>query len=525
MSKEANREKVDVVIVGGGASGLLLAAKLSEAGKKVVVIEQGPAFQLDDMISSDIWSRRLKWGGPPVLSEGQNPLGYNFSSGWGVGGATLHHFGTWLRLHPEDFRMKSLYGRGLDWPISYEELRPYYDRIQREVGLSGDHVAETWRPAGDPYPMPALKSFRHARRLAEGFKKFGISTAPCPAAINSVEYNNRSACIYDGWCNAGCPIGALANPLVTYLPKAVKAGAEIRSQCSVTRVLVNARGDRATGVEYYDSQKQLQVQTADVVTLAAFAAHNPRILFNSATDKHPNGLANSGGLVGRYIMSHHMATFWGLFDEDVENHMGLSGALLISQDDYAKNRRKEAFGSYMWLIGVSQKPNDILGSANSRTDIFGTALHDFMKKAARGLAKFQSQGEGVPNPENRVVLADRKDEFGLPLARIIHAMDENTTKLFNHEAELGLRIMQMTSAKQAWAKPTPDFAHICGGTVMGKTVADSVTDSYGRTHDIANLFIAGTGLFPTEGAVNPTFTLHALTLRTADYMAANWDAI
>jgi choline dehydrogenase-like flavoprotein len=516
--------KVDVVIAGAGASGILLAAKLGEAGKKVVLLEQGPPFGLGDMISSEIWARRLKWAVPLVISEGRTPLPYNFGTGWGTGGAASHQFANWPRLHPEDFRMKSLCGRGLDWPISYDELRPYYDRIQREVGLSGDHVAEVWRPAGDPYPMPPTKMFRHAELLAEGFHKLGIRTAPNPVAINSVVYKGRAACIYDGWCNAGCPIGALANPQVTYLPRALKAGAEIRNYCGVTRVLMNARGDRAIAIEYYDRQKRRHVQPADVVVLAAFTAQNPRILFNSATDKHRNGLANSSGLLGRYIMSHPLTNIWGLFDEDVENHMGMNAALLMSQDDYPKNR-KEAFGSYMWFIGIAQKPNDILGFANSQVSIFGSALHDFMKKAARGLATMQAQGEEAPNAENRVVLADRKDEFGFPLARIVHGVDEEVMKLFNYQVDSGLRIMRATRAKEVWASPAPTFAHTPGGTIMGKTAEDSVTDSYGRTHDVANLFITGTGLFPTEGAVNPTFTLHALTLRTAEYMAAHWGSI
>ncbi len=518
-------EKVDLAIVGGGAAGILLAAKLSEVGKKVVVLEQGPPFAMRDLVSSDIWARRLKWGGPPVISEGRNPVGFNFNVGWGVGGAALHHYAAWPRLHPEDFRMKSLYGRGLDWPISYDDLRPYYDKIQREVGLSGDHIAEVWRPVGEPYPMPPLKMFRHAELIAEGFKKLGIRTAPCPVAINSVDYNGRSACVYDGWCNAGCPIGALANPQATYLPKAVRAGAEIRAYSYVTRVLVNTRGDRATGVEYYDHQKQKQVQLADVVALAAFSAHNPRILFNSATDKHPNGLANSSGLLGRYIMAHSLTEIWGLFNEDTENHMGVTGALLMSQDDYPKNGRKEAFGSYLWFIGSALKPNDILGFANSRPSIFGSALHEFMKKAARGLVKMQAQSEEVPDPENRVVLANPKDEFGFPLARIVHAVDDETMKLFNYESELGLRIMRAARAEDAWAGARPVFEHLLGGTVMGKIAADSVTDSYGRAHDLANLFIVGPGLFPTEGAVNPTFSLHALTLRTAEYITSNWGAV
>src|SRR5262249_1775021 len=143
-------EKVDVVIVGGGASGLLLAAKLGQAGKKGGVLEMGPAIGLDDLVSSMIWARRLKWGGGPGGSEGKNPVSHNFQSGWGLGGAAMHQFANWPRLHPDDFRAKSRYGKGLDWPISYDELRPFYDRIQKEVGLSGDHVAEVWRPAGEP---------------------------------------------------------------------------------------------------------------------------------------------------------------------------------------------------------------------------------------------------------------------------------------------------------------------------------------------------------------------------------------
>ncbi|HXM84418.1 MAG TPA: GMC family oxidoreductase N-terminal domain-containing protein, partial [Stellaceae bacterium] len=252
----AQGDKVDAVIVGGGAAGILLAAKLGHGGKKVVVLEQGPAWQLSDLVSSQIWSRRLKWGTPPVQLDGKNPIAHNFNTGSGFGGAALHHYANWPRLHPEDFRMKTQYGRGLDWPISYAELRPYYDRIQIEVGVSGDAKAEVWRPPGAPYPLPALKTFRQAEVMAKGFAAIGQRTAPMPQAILSRPYKGRPACIYDGWCDAGCPIGALANPLVTYLPAAQKAGADFRAHSYVTRVLMNDKGDRALGVEYYDAQKE-----------------------------------------------------------------------------------------------------------------------------------------------------------------------------------------------------------------------------------------------------------------------------
>lgn len=525
VSNVARNEKVDAVIVGAGAAGLMLAAKLGEAGKKIVVLELGPAWQNTDLVSSQIWSRRLKWGGGHQL-EGRHPVGVNFNSGWGVGGSLIHQYANWPRMHPEDFRMRTLFGKGLDWPISYDDLRPYYDRVQREVGMSGDAKAEVWRPPGAPYPMPPLKTFRHGERLAEGFRKSGLRVAPAPMAINSTVYNNRPPCLYDGWCDAGCPIGALWNPFVAYLPTAQRHGAEIRARSYVTRVLTNARGDRATGVEYIDTQtRERHVQYADVVILAAFTHQTPRILLSSATDRHPDGLANSSGTVGRYLMTHFAATLMGLFDEDMENYMGTSGAQYISQDGYSKSLRKDFVGSYTWMLGAANKPNDLPGLANTQPGLFGDALHDYMKRAARGLAKIQAVIEAVPNRDNRLTLSERKDEFGVPLPRIVHSLDDDALKLFAHVREEGLRVMKNTGAKEIWGPAGPGVLHFLGGTPMGRNASESVADSYGRTHDVGNLFIAGAGLYPTEAAVHPTFTLHALTLRTVDYLKGHWRSV
>ena len=163
--------------------------------------------------------------------------------------------------------------------------------------------------------------------------------------MNSTEYKGRPACIYDGWCHVGCPIGALANPLVTYLGDARKAGAEVRPWSNVTRVLTNAQGTKVTGVEYYDQKKERQVQEASVVVLAAWAAQNPRLLLNSSTDKHPKGLANTNGLVGKYMMTHFSSGTLAIFDENVENHMGTTGAQYMSYERYGKTAHKGAFGS------------------------------------------------------------------------------------------------------------------------------------------------------------------------------------
>ena len=170
----ATNEKIDVAIVGAGASGSVFAAVLAKARKKVVVLEQGPDWQLSDLISSDFWGRRLRTAGAPFLLEGRNPYGYSGQSGWGVGGAALHYFANFPRLLPNDFKIKSEHGRALDWPISYQDLAPYYDRVARDIGVSGDAKAEQiWRPGGEPYPMPPMRTFRNGQVWLKGFEAVG----------------------------------------------------------------------------------------------------------------------------------------------------------------------------------------------------------------------------------------------------------------------------------------------------------------------------------------------------------------
>jgi choline dehydrogenase-like flavoprotein len=182
-------EKVDVVIVGAGASGSVFAAVLAKAGKKVVILEQGPDWQLSDLISSDFWGRRIKPASGPFLSEGKNPFGYVYQAGWGVGGAALHYFANFPRLLPNDFKIKSEHGRALDWPISYQDVAPYYDKVAQDVGVSGDAKAEEiWRPAGAPYPMPPMKTFRHGQVWLKGCEAAGIRLVPAAVGMNSADY-------------------------------------------------------------------------------------------------------------------------------------------------------------------------------------------------------------------------------------------------------------------------------------------------------------------------------------------------
>jgi choline dehydrogenase-like flavoprotein len=291
----------------------------------------------------------------------------------------------------------------------------------------------------------------------------------------------------------------------------------------VTRVLSNPSGTRVTGVEYYDDKKQKQVQEASVVILAAWSAQNPRLLLNSATGKHDKGLANSSGLVGKFMMSHHVASTWAMFDEDVQNHMGTIAVQYMSYERYNKTSHPGAFGSSFITAGFALKTTDL---ANSRGDLFGPDLADYMKRAARNLAGIKTFGEEQPNLENRVELTGAKDEFGMPLGKLTHSYDQDAVALWNANLEEGLKVAKASGAREAWsgrgAIPT---SHLMGGTIMGTGAGDSVVDSYGQSHEIPNLWIAGPSIYPTAGASNPTFTIFALSQRGAERMASQWGTL
>jgi choline dehydrogenase-like flavoprotein len=366
-------------------------------------------------------------------------------------------------------------------------------------------------------PVPV---FKQAEVIARGFEKSGLRTAPLPQAILTEPYKGRSPCIWDGWCDAGCPIGALANPLVTYLKDAREAGAEVRAGVEALRLITSSSRDRVTGVAVAGQSGEVEVIEADLVVLAANTVQNPRILMNSA----PGGLANSSGLLGAYLMTHLGVSVFGLFEEETEPHLGTTGGLLLSQESYdEKDAREQGFGSYQWMIATSNKPNDLLGHAMARPDIYGNALHDFLRRAARNLGGMSSVVEGLPVRENAVSLAKETDKRGMPLARMNHSPHADSSALAQSVVAQGLEILRAAGANEAWAAPLFSM-HLMGGTIMGDDAATSVVNSYGQAHDVENLFVAGPGLMPTSGGVNPTFTVTALAERSADYLLKHFGA-
>ena len=526
QTEQLPTEKVDAIVVGSGAAGSAMAAKLAAGGKQVIILEAGPARDTSALVSSAIWARRLKWNGAPVLEDGANPVSHGFNASYGVGGAALHHYAVWPRFHEEDFDMRSRYDRGLDWPIRYPDLAPYYDQAQEEAGISGDSQAEQWRPAGADYPLPPVPLFEQGTAIARGFAALDMHVAPLPLAVNSQAYRGRPSCLWDGWCDSGCPIGALANPLTIHLPLASQHGAVLLPNAPVTKILTDERGERATGVEIRTRSGDVSALMADVVVLAAFTVQNPRLLFASATERHPNGLGNSHDVLGRYITSHAAGLVYGLFDEDTHPYKGAFGGQLVCQDSYSKLTHEEsgAFGSYQWMIAQAVKPNDLLGIATTRPDLYGPDLQDFMRRAARGFGGMTAVIEDLPVAENRVTLADQNDEHGVPLARVTHTTDPQSTALWQASLEEGKQVFAAAGASEVWTGPQAAM-HIMGGTIMGDDPASSVTNGYGQLHDIGNLVVAGPGLFPTSAGVNPTYTVHALAARSAEHLLSDWGSI
>jgi choline dehydrogenase-like flavoprotein len=515
-------EAVDAVVVGSGAAGSVYAAVLAEAGKDVLVLERGRERKLTDLYSSQIWARRLKWGSPHVEEQGPDSIWYNFNAGHGTGGAAIHHFAVWPRYHEEDFLEQTLYKRSLDWPFEYDVLRPFYDQVQSDVGMSGDAEKEIWRPPGDPYPMPPVLVSNHGRVLARGFAALDMHTAPIPMAILTQPYNGRPPCIWDGWCDAGCPIGALANPLVVYLPRAQQAGARLQGNAHVTRVLTDESGRHATGVEYYTADGEQVIQPADVVVLCAFTVENVRILLNSGNKNHPDGLSNSSRLLGRYLMSHPAVMVHGMFDQEMENYLGATGGQLLCQDGYDKHSDPGgAFGSSQWEIGLAVKPNDLLGISMSRPDIFGEDLHEFMREGAHYLGSMVAVVEDEPMPENRIELSENSDKFGMPRAKVFYQTSAEGRKLWHTVAAKGVEIMNAAGAQEGWHGPQ-GAQHIMGGTVLGRDPSKSVLDANAQSHDVSNLYVGGPSVFPTSSCINSTFTAHAVAMKSARHIVENW---
>ena len=508
MSKH---DPVDVVIVGAGAAGGVAAYQLADAGFKVVVLEAGPFWEpRKDWSSDELATENQAWR-EKRLTAGQNPLKLaKNNSGWGVGGGTVHFNGVALRFRESDFRMYTEDGVGVDWPITYDDLAPYYDKIEHEVAVSGPRDWP-WPPARPPYPYPARNPLSGPAMLFQlGCHKLGGTAVPAPLFILSAPFEGRPACTNRGFCVQGCMVNAKFSTLITYIPKAIKMGAEVRPYCMVSRINTGA-GGKVTGVTYTDQDGQEHEQPARVVLLAAFAIETPRLLLMSASNQFPHGLANGSGMVGKRLMTHLSQDVWARFDQEVRPYTG-TPVLATTQDFYATDKANDyargftihahGFRPVAFGRGIAV-PNQVWGPA------FQELLRDY-----NYYAKLTTVGEVLPYDGNRVELSDETDRFGLPAPKVTFSYGENEKRM----AKGGIRRMKAIM-EAAGGKPLfegDDTAHLMGGCVMGNDPSTSVVDSYGQAHEVPNLFITGAPIFPTSTGNNPTLTVMALAARTAN---------
>ena len=506
------KEDADICIVGAGAAGGVLAYELSKAGLKVVVIEAGPFWNPQtDFASDELSMTGLGWQETRMVS-GSDPLqmGHN-NSGRGVGGGTTHFTGVFLRFHESDFRTKTVDGVGEDWPISYEDLAPYYDKIEKEIAVSGPKHFP-WGPFNGPYPYPEREPLSaNAEIFRIGCEKLGLRSVVAPLAINSAPFDGRPPCINRGFCNQGCLPNAKFSTLIHHIPKAIQLGAEVLSDCMVTQVLMDKEG-LVTGVTFVHEGHTYE-QKARIVILASFVVETPRLLLHSANSRFPDGLANSSGWIGKAIMPHSSNDAYGKFDEEIRLYKGTP--VLATTQEFYESDPSRGFSRGYTLHAHGSRPVEMAKGISKSAKLWGPALRQAMLDY-NFYGRITLVGEVLPDPANRVTLAEEKDDFGIPRAHVAFSYGENDHKLIAHAVAKMNEIIEAAGGTPAFV--TDDTAHLMGGCRMGVDPTTSVTNSFGQTHDIPNLFIAGASLFVTSGGGNPTNTVMALAARSADYI-------
>ena len=519
MRRYPENEEVDVCIVGVGAGGGVLLQRLARAGFKVVGLEAGPFWDTErDWVSDESGSHKLYWNSLRITG-GKDPiaLGAN-NSGQGVGGGTIHWAAFAPRFHPSDFHTYELDGVGADWPFRYDVIKPYYETMEREMPVAGPPRFPWGYPHSYPYgPHPTGEV---GSVLARGCLNLGIDVVlGGPVAIASGAYGDRQHCIYRGFCIQGCKVGAKASTLYTHVPDGVANGAEIRDRCMVGRVNLGSNG-LVTGVTYYDNAGNEHEQRAKVVIVSGYAIETPRLLLNSACPGHENGLANGSDTVGRYLMVQAGNVILGRFDDLVRMYKAPPAHALTEAFYETDPKRDFARGFAVQTVGPL--PIAFAKMMMVAKGAWGWGLRkvmmDYNHWCALGLL-----GELLPWPENRVQLAEEKDRFGLPVAKVTHDLHENDNKLIKFGLEKTREIMWAAGAEEVVDEAR--YAHLIGGARMGDDPRESVVDRFGCTHQINNLFCCDGSIFPTQGSANPGLTIQSVAARTANHLIDNWSDI
>ncbi len=514
MRQYGDDEEVDFAVVGTGAGGGTLSCRLAEAGFSVVALDAGPYWRpLEDFASDETEQAKLYWGDERIV-DGDNPLqlGSN-NSGKSVGGSTVHFAMVSLRFRPEWFKSRSKLGYGADWPLDWREMWRYYTEVEQALKIAGP-VRYPWGPKRPRYPYRPHELNAAALVLAKGAEAMGIDWAPTPLATVSAPRGASPPCVYRGFCTIGCSTNAKQSVLITWLPRALAAGAEIRDLAMVGRVDVNAAG-LATGV-HYQREGKWRFQRARHVVVAGYAIETPRLLLNSATPRYPDGLANSSGLLGRNLMVQSNQAVWGLMDDEIRWYKGPPSLAITEHWNY-EDRGKDFFGGYAYM---SQGPLPLqwVDTQIGSRGLWGAALMAEMAKYNHQVG-LKIVGEMLPQERNRVTLAEEKDRYGLPVARVTYSWCDNDKRLIAHALRFMTQALEATDAKEIWSQGD-DTCHLNGTARMGDDPRTSVVNADCRSWDIPNLWICDGSVFPTVGGVNPSLTIQAIACRTADRIQA-----
>ena len=514
MRQYAEDEPVDFAIVGTGAGGGTLACKLAEYGFSVVALDAGPYWRpLEDFASDEHEQAKLYWTDERI-TDGENPIQFGANnSGKSVGGSTVHFAMVSLRFRPEWFKARTKLGYGADWPLDWREMWTYYAEVEQALKISGP-VNYPWGPKRPRYPYRPHELNAAALVLAQGAEALGIDWSPTPLATVSAPRGRSPPCVYRGMCVLGCSTNAKQSVLITWLPRALAASAEIRDLAMVGRVEHDGSG-RVTGVHYI-RQGRWRFQRARNVVVAGYAIETPRLLLNSATSRFPGGLANSSGFVGKNLMVQSNQAVWGTMEKEIRAYKGPPSLAITEHWNYA-DKGKDFFGGYAYM---SQGPLPVVwsGTQSSKRGLWGRRLLDEMERYNHHVG-LKIVGECLPQERNRVTLTDEKDQYGLPVPRITYSFCDNDKKLIEHSLSFMRRALDAAGATEIWDE-TDDTCHLNGTARMGADPRTSVVNADCRSWDIPNLWICDGSVFPTVGGVNPSLTIQAIACRTADRIKA-----
>ena len=518
---------VDILIIGAGATGAAASWSLSSLGLRVMCMEQGDFINPANYPTNSInWEsqklgefnpspnvRNLKSDYP--INDSESPIGIaNYNA---VGGGTILYSGHFPRFHPSDFKVKTLDGVADDWPISYNDLEPYFSLNDSMMGVSG-LTGDTAYPLIEGL-LPPLPLGHAGEVMAMGFNKLGWHWWPSYSAIITKRYRGREPCINVGPCNLGCPQGAKSSVDITYWPAAIKNGVILKTNSRVCKIITNSN-KRVTGVTYFDGDGILRRQEAKIVILACNGVGTPRLLLNSANEFAPNGLGNSSGLVGKNLMLHPLGYVEGLFSKPLGSHLGPQGCCIYSHEFYETKPDHQFMRGYTMQILRGSGPMEAALSGLLRNQIkFGSSLHESVDKTFGHNIGMGLIVEDLPELHNAVTLDNKlKDANGIPAPKISYQLSENSRKMMAHALSRGVEAMKAAGSFKEFAfGPVRETGwHLMGTARMGINPKTSVVNNKGQSHDFPNLFIVDSSVFVTSGAVNPVSTMQAIALYISD---------